>query len=144
MCTIATGSICQTNACGVIRLPTAVIGLSEVQARSGDRSLSVPEMGMCPGKSRQTWKSAKPQCTVQERSQDTIISPSSPPPKKIHCRKGRGEKRDRQNKTGEPANNHKAPWPYVTNKGRERRHNVRQVVLMKGITVLSAVHFTDC
>lgn len=142
MCTIATGSICQTNACRVIRLPTAVIGLSKVQARSGDRSLSVPEMGMCPGKSRQTWKSAKPQCSAREKSGYHHIPLKSPPKNPLQERKG--EKRDRQNKTGEPANNHKAPWPYVTNKGRERRHNVRQVVLMKGITVLSAVHFTDC
>lgn len=46
-CTIATGSICQTTGCRAI--PTAVIGLGGVHARSGDRNLSVPGMGMCPG-----------------------------------------------------------------------------------------------
>lgn len=106
---------------------------------------------MCPGKSRQSWTTAKPQLTAQQKSQDTIISPSSPP--KIYCReKGKeGKKRARvskrqtkQNKIGEPANDHKAPWPYVTNKGRERRDNVRQVVLIKGIAVPSVDHFTNC
>ncbi|CAB1455766.1 unnamed protein product [Pleuronectes platessa] len=36
---------------------------SEKCTRSGDRNLSIPEMGMCPGKSRQSWTPAKPQHT---------------------------------------------------------------------------------
>lgn len=54
------------------------------------------------------------------------------------------KRQTKQNKIGEPANDHKAPWPYVTNKGRERRDNVRQVVLIKGIAVPSVDHFTNC
>lgn len=54
------------------------------------------------------------------------------------------KRQTKQNKTGESANDHKAPWPYVTSKGRERRDNVGQVVLIKGITVLSADYFTNC
>lgn len=58
---------------------------------------------MCPGKSRQSWTSAKPQHTVRERSQDAIISPSSPP--EIFCspmerkkKRARVSKRKRQTK----------------------------------------------
>lgn len=121
-----------------------------VQVRSGDGGLSVPEMGMCPGKSRQSWKRAKPQRTVQERSQDTVIypllksPPPSPPPQQIQQRKRNESKRVRQNKAVGSANNHGAPWPCVGNEGREGRRNVRQVVLMKGIAVLSAVHSANC
>lgn len=76
-----------------------------VQVRSGDGGLSVPEMGMCPGKSRQSWKRAKPQRTVQERSQDTVIYPllKSPPlpptpvpPQQIQQRK---KKREQESQT---------------------------------------------
>lgn len=50
----------------------------------------------------------------------------------------------KENTTGGPANNHKAPWPHVTNKGSERRDNDGQVVLIKRIAVLSVDHFTNC
>lgn len=84
--------------------------------------------------------------TLWERSQVSIISPLKSTPKIHGHPKGNRKKQegDRQNKTVEPANNHKAPRPYVTNKERARRLDVRQVVLVREIAVLSAAHFTSC
>lgn len=88
-------------------------------------------------------------CATEKSGYDHI--PLKSPQNLLQGEGKRGKKRARvskrqtkQNKIGEPANDHKAPWPYVTNKGRERRDNVRQVVLIKGIAVPSVDHFTNC
>lgn len=95
--------MCQTNACRAIHLPTAVIRLCKVQARSRDRNLSVPEMGMCPGKSRQSWKRAKPQRGVRGRSQDAIISPWNTLPS--------NGKREKKSKTDQTKHNRRVCKP---------------------------------
>lgn len=96
-------------------LPTAAIRLSKVHACSG------PEAGdgNVPTKLEGSQTSTQ---WARERSQDAIIYPSSPPSKKPPTAvpwKGRKKKQSvrqtKQNNTGEPENNHKAPWPYVTN-----------------------------
>lgn len=71
-----------------------------VQVCSGDGGLSVPEMGMCPGKSRQSWKRAKPQRTVQERSHGTVIyTPFSSPPHPASTNPAKEKKRERESQT---------------------------------------------
>lgn len=100
-------------------------------------------------KKEQTKLDASQTSTQCAREKSGYIPSSTPPPSKSSaapCKGGGGRVRERlrQNKAGESANDHKAPWPYVTNKGREGRDNVGQVVLIKGITALSADHFTNC
>lgn len=145
-----TGSICQTSAFGVIRLP---------DRSHRARCKCTPETGV--------WACRRWEC-ARERADKAGSGPnlnalckrgvmvrlyipfSSPPPcpllppQQIQQRKRNVSKRVRQNKAVGSANNHGAPWPCVGNEGREGRRNVRRVVLMKGIAVLSAVHSANC
>lgn len=114
-----------------------------VQVRSGDGGgFDRAGDGNVPGK-EQTKLDAGQTSTHCAR-EESGYGYADPPRQQIQQRKREESKRVRQNKAVGSANNHRAPWPCVGNERREGRRNVRRVVLMKGIAVLSAVHSANC
>lgn len=144
-----TGSICQTSAFGVIRFPDrSHRARCKCAPETGGRGgLERAGDGNVPGKEQTKLEAGQTSthCAREESGYGYISPPSKPlPPQQIQQRKRNESKRVRQNKAVGSANNHGAPWPCVGNEGREGRRNVRRVVLMKGIAVLSAVHSANC